>query len=230
MKGRILAMAAIAAIALAGCGGSGSGPAGGFPGAVTRDQEPNFSPDSLLLASQSSSDVWIPFAYAASIDADLLRIRAAYPVLATLHARPRSEPRTLLVTLKAGAPFADAWRAGTLTTGDAKFDALLTDYNAVSVRSLSGDTFVVTFAQWLNTTRLATAVKAASGQVSAAGENFTVGDGNQIYRSVSGGARGYAFVKGWGDCSAGCIFKHRWNVTVSADGALSMTESGSPLP
>lgn len=233
MRWRLLLVAAAAAVTLAGCGGSASVPpgSGGLPaGVVTRDEEPRFTADGLLLASLSATDAWIPLALATAIDADLVRIRSAYPILARIHARPRSEPKTLLVTLHPAAPFRDAWIAGTLTTGDTGLDALLTQFNATGVRHLTGDLFVITFAQWLNTNRLAGAVKAASTQIRGAGENLTVGDGDQILRSEVDGVRTYAFVQGWGDCPAGCIYRHRWNVSIAPDGTLSVTESGSPLP
>jgi hypothetical protein len=39
------------------------------------------------------------------------------------------------------------------------------------------------------------------------------------------------FEVGWGDCPAGCIDRHRWNYSVSSDGAVTLTsESGSPVP
>jgi hypothetical protein len=39
------------------------------------------------------------------------------------------------------------------------------------------------------------------------------------------------FEVGWGDCPAGCIDRHRWNYSVSRDGAVTLvSESGSPVP
>ena len=36
---------------------------------------------------------------------------------------------------------------------------------------------------------------------------------------------------GWGDCPAGCIYKHVWNYTVTSDGTATLgSETGDPLP
>ena len=36
---------------------------------------------------------------------------------------------------------------------------------------------------------------------------------------------------GWGDCPAGCIFRHVWNFSVTPDGDMTLnSETGDPLP
>jgi len=46
-------------------------------------------------------------------------------------------------------------------------------------------------------------------------------------------ATGYAIriTLGWGDCPAGCIYRHVWSYSVTPDGAVTLdSETGDPLP
>lgn len=48
---------------------------------------------------------------------------------------------------------------------------------------------------------------------------------------TSNGGYTIAITLGSGDCPAGCISKHTWTFTVTADGSITpMGESGDPLP
>lgn len=50
-------------------------------------------------------------------------------------------------------------------------------------------------------------------------------------RALDGGAYEITLTIGWGDCPAGCINRHVWVYTVTADGQVTLaSESGEPIP
>ncbi len=212
---------------LAGCSGGGS-PQAGNP--VTRDTEPTLSRDALILAAGISSTPWVDLATARQIDADLKEIRTATSTLATIGARGDAEPKSVIISMKADAPWRASWKAGSLNTGVAALDTALTDYRATSVKEIAdfgaSATFTITFDQWMNTKKLSAALKPLATPITASEANGYVGDGDDIEVLETG--RVYRFQKGWGDCPAGCTSKHFWTATKSGSG-WTLTESGTPL-
>ncbi len=48
---------------------------------------------------------------------------------------------------------------------------------------------------------------------------------------LADGAYSIVITLGYGDCPAGCISRHNWTFTVTADGSVTKVgESGDPLP
>jgi hypothetical protein len=203
-------------------------------GNVTRGTENSYSTDALILAARGSESARIPAADAAAVDADLATARAQAPSVKDIHARPLDDLKSLLIYVTPDAPFLNAWKQGTVKTGQATLDDLLTQYKATSVQYLSelnsALVFVVHFDDPLNTKALIAPLSAASTSIVGVHSNGIIGDGNQIMRTVEGGKRVYAFSVGWGDCPAGCYARHTWTVTIAADGGISVVESGNPLP
>jgi hypothetical protein len=49
--------------------------------------------------------------------------------------------------------------------------------------------------------------------------------------ALAGGGYTIELTVGWGDCQAGCIDRHIWTFTVSAEGTVKLTgETGDPVP
>lgn len=221
------------AVAMAGCRGSTSGVGeadvrmpelGEVPaGVLLREQQSRFSPEVMLLASRAADDIWIPLALLSEIEGELALIRKTYPVVAQVEL-PVLPADMLLVTLKPGVTFADAWNAGRLETGEPELDALLRHFNAVSVSRSSGTTFEVTFAQWLNLNRLSSVVQATSSSVKLAGHNFFFGDPAELRRLKAAGNRVYTFVRGC-ETPDGCTGRPTWIVRIAGDGSLTMHET-----
>jgi hypothetical protein len=202
---------------------------------VTRGTEGNYSTDALILSARNSASPRIPASDASAVDTDLAAARAQVSALKDVHARPLDDLKSLLVYVTPDAPFLDAWKQGTVKTGQAALDDLLAQYKATSVQSVGGldgaRVFVVRFDDPLNTKALIAPLSAASDSIVGVHSNALAGDGDQITRATSAGdKRVYAFSVGWGDCPAGCYARHTWTVTITAGGGVDVVESGNPLP
>jgi hypothetical protein len=58
-----------------------------------------------------------------------------------------------------------------------------------------------------------------------------VGDGPDIRASVHGEGWRLDYSVGFGDCPAGCIYRHTWSFAVSGDGVVTfLGRSGEPPP
>lgn len=239
MKRLFLVPLALAACLLPGCTGAPY-PADAPVAVVTRDQEPSLSADALILASRAAATPWIPLDLARTIDRDLATIRERFASVRAIHARDRFEPRALRVAVTDGAPWVGRWLSGQLVTGQGALDRILAQHQASGVQILHRapnrtTVFKVTFAPRLNLAALAPKVTGADRFVAWAEVNRLIGDGDDIeYRpreasAVGSTANRYAFSRGWGDCPAGCTFRHVYTVTLG-DGSLQIVESGPPLP
>ncbi len=234
MLNRSLRVIALALAAMAGCGGAtstGSGrervELGKIPeGVLMREQQPRFSPETLMLASRESAEIWIPLALLSEIEADLVAIRKTYPQLAAFEV-PIFMPDMLLVTLKPDAPFADAWKAGRLESGEAELDAALRHFNAVSVRRSYSTTVEVQFAQSLNLERLGPVIEATSPTIEMAYGDSNAIMGPELHRSKAADARTYTFIAGCG-VPDGCTDRHTWIVRFAPGGGPTMRETITP--
>ncbi|GAB4453817.1 MAG: hypothetical protein OHK0029_07370 [Armatimonadaceae bacterium] len=217
---------------LVGCG-SGSSSTANRSGNVTRGA--GYSEDAVILASREASGAWIPAEVAAQRDADLKQIRAKYPNLTEIHARPVAMLNDLLVKVDSDASWTDEWKQGDLALGETGVDPLLREYRATKVKYIF-DTqdgaywYTLTFDQPLNVQKLTEMFRQAGGDVRYAEPNHLAGDGDNIIFRAENGKRIYDFSKGWGDCPAGCIERRHWVVTIETDGTMTLEETGSELP
>lgn len=221
---------------LSGCGSSNGGTFidnDGFPigggSHITRANAASFSQDAIVLALRKASSPWISANDAQIFDADLRKIRSQVPAVNDVRARLEYDPRTLIVSVDASTPWRAAWNGGAVLTGDTAVDALLRQYNAVSVKPLvtgvGGETFyTITFDQPLNIVNLKDAIKAASTHFVTAETNGIVGGGDNIVFATVGDGKKYTFSRGSGDCPAGCINNHFWDVTIAKNGTVSVQE------
>lgn len=241
MKTRKILSAVVVGLSLtglslvAGCsGGSGGGSTTGVTNnVVTRGNENNYSLDALILAARESTNAWISADIAGRRDTDLATIRQQYTQLGDIRPRPGGNMRQMLVRLPTSAPWFEAWKSGTLTTGVPELDSLLTEFKATKVAKVVDlpdyTAFLLTFEHPLQIARLAERFKAASSVILNAEINGLVGDGDNIVFSTQGETRQYVFSKGWGDCPAGCTSRHFWTVRITGTN-LSLEESGPALP
>ncbi len=231
----VAALAALGTIVLAGCGGGGTSPAPGGSSVVTRSNEPSFSQDAIILALRAADSPFLSANAAAAFDADLKTIREKVPAIVDIRARVNSRPKELMVQVDSSTPWLATWKSGDLSTGDSAVDAVLKKYDAQSVALLAdysstsgGAAFIITFGQTLSIPLMKDEVKETSAHFVASEENQTIGDGDNIIAEPSD-TKKYTFSRGWGDCPAGCINRHSWEVTLAADGNVTVTESGTPL-
>ena len=66
--------------------------------------------------------------------------------------------------------------------------------------------------------------------IASAEPNRTIGDGSNILLEYKEPYWHLTFVKGWGDCPSGCIYKHRWEFDFDNNGKMTgFRETGDPL-
>jgi hypothetical protein len=216
-----------------GCGsGSGTVVSSTRANVITRATADSFSTDAKVLAARESQDGWISTDTARQIDTDLQRIRTFATAVDTIHARPDDDPYSLLVAVNKGVTWESAWSANRIETGVGAIDALSRSYRVTGVSTVSAfpeyTLYKLTFADPLSTKFVAIAYKKTDMGIRDAYSNYLSGSGDNITRQVSGG-RIYQISRGWGDCAAGCIFRHTWQFTIATDGTISVMESGAPL-
>lgn len=155
------------------------------------------------------------------------RARTVEPHLFRIHTRPPWSPDSLYIWAER-EEVSQAWRAGELLTGVAELDFLLTEYFVSEVEASADrpDDFVVYFAEPLNAARLLerfTAIEGIAGSVL-----WAYGDSNEIDVALQEDGWHVTFTLGWGDCPAGCIYHHRWEVVVADAGgeAVLLREGG----
>lgn len=208
-------------VALAGCGSGG-----GISDAITPLTESRYTDDAKVLAVRLAGDSpWISATLAGAFDADMSRIRSAYPAVKDIHTFPGFVLNELIFDVNLNAPWIDRWRNGTVMTGDRRIDALLQTYNAVSVRSLGpfsvGEGFLVTLGQSLNIPAILIPFRESSSQFTSVTENGlgTGGSPDDIFFDSASHPRRYAFFKGIGDVSG-----HTWEFTLQNDGTITLKE------
>jgi hypothetical protein len=85
------------------------------------------------------------------------------------------------------------------------------------------------FVPRLNPTYLVAQYEALPGIVSASSDGLG-GDWSKLTLSISGDARIYTFRLAWGDCLAGCIWEHFWEIRAQADSITLLAEWGDAIP
>lgn len=71
----------------------------------------------------------------------------------------------------------------------------------------------------------------ASGEFIIVSPNGAAGDAGSISYKKTNGVRVYTYRVGWGDCEAGCMYNHYWEVSVDINNNVSLIkEYGADLP
>lgn len=154
-KWGISATALCLVLFLFGCGGGGSR----GDSVITRASEAKLDPDATILAAREVGGYVVPLSTAEGLNAELQRVRSAFPETVNIHARPFYDPHELHFALDEAAPWLAVWKAGRLNTEVKAIDELLKTFGAQSVQYLSdeGDQvwFSVTFDTYLRAHRAA---------------------------------------------------------------------------
>jgi len=192
--------------------GNGQAPASLSTSVEFPDQE------AAVLALEISGELLPPQGLYSQIHADLAAIRLAYPDVNMVTHMPPWTPGELEVTLTPEAM--DQYKKGEYHG----LDELNAQYGLVEIDA-SGSYLLLRFTQPYHPMVLAVQYGEADG-VSRVGPIYTIGDGSHITVSLPH----YGFSFGWGDCPAGCIYRHYWDYTV-VDGSVTLVrEGGDPLP
>jgi len=155
----------------------------------------------------------------------------------SIQARPEFKHGELLVfpDIASSSEWIDAWRNGETNTGNTVIDDLIEKHGLTLESYKESDTTdygIATFTtdQLLNTIPVAMEFEALA-DISNAGPNGVVGDGSDIIATVRQTTVEYRYEYGWGDCPAGCSYRHYWVFRVDAEGDVSFEEEGGdPLP
>ena len=244
----VLSAGAVFLLGVSGCGGGGSDNDDPAPPTadsfISRATEGSFSDDAKILATREASGAFVPLDVARAFDADLSRIRSAYPGVTDVHARPAFVPKNLLLIVKSSAPFIDKWDNSAsaasgvtdtdLITGERALDALLLKYDAArttrAADAQGGRRYVLQFAAALNMAAVRDEFAASSANFISVDTNLLAGDGDNIVFRVDNGSKVYAFSQGFGDCPAGCINRYTRTYTIAPNGGISEQTTGTPPP
>ena len=181
--------------------------------------------DALILTIRLSEDIWIDSTLAGEIQYNLDLARKVTDEIQNIRAWA---PYTLYeLLLSSDAWWTAAWPES-LYTGYEPIDELLSTYNAVNV-SYSGDYFTLEFVQPLNMDSLASLFETVEGVANAC-PIILIGEGSDITAQPIPDGWSFVFELGWGDCLAGCIYHHYWEVHVIDGIAQLIREWGDPLP
>ena len=122
------------------------------------------------------------------------------------------------------------WLAGDSLTGIVGIDSLVLTYG-LSVQSIRqfGDHYLFVLSSRVPLNHIALSAKLEqTGEFKDVSADGAVGDGSDI-AFLESEIRIYEYSTGWGDCPAGCIFRHFWQVIVSGQEVYLLDEGGDPL-
>jgi len=148
-----------------------------------------------------------------------------------IHTFPNPPVNGLLVGIDSTYTWTQAWLAGNALTGNADVDYLVNTYNlTIGNVGIFGNWVALNAENSLNTIALGNAFETVYGVVHASPNSF-FGDGNDIEMSgYSSGEITLTYSFGWGDCQAGCIYRHYWEFTVDENCEVVFErEYGNPL-
>lgn len=148
-----------------------------------------------------------------------------------IHTWPAPELHEVIVTVDDTHAWTTKWRLRQSPTGNAAIDQLVSKYQ---LQVLSWQPTSPSGASVLLSTQLA--VNAAALGKSFVGipgvrggyPNIKGGAGNDIQGEEQDGQRILTFSRGWGDCMAGCLYRHYWRFRVGTNGDVAFLGSDGP--
>lgn len=150
-----------------------------------------------------------------------------------IHAFHRPQHRSIIIAVDSNKSWINNWRAGNRLTGNPKIDELVLGFELSLVDFYTGP--IIFFAvlespKPINIYALTRKFITVDG-VMFAEENMAMGDGNDIAALIEQNYLTIEFSKGWGDCPAGCIYRHYWLFNIKFDGSVSFVRSyGDVIP
>lgn len=151
-----------------------------------------------------------PEALIQRVDKDLKAIRKQHPDVAEVH-------------------HTNKWQPGKVVINDAKKEDLdkisTTSYGPSEAKAIFQDKiFLLTFTKPYNPEKISEILKSEFG-ISKAHPDGIIGGSSQITLTTEpSGKNTYVFMKGSGDCFAGCINKHFWTFTVDPNEKVELIE------
>ncbi|MCA2005244.1 MAG: hypothetical protein LDL01_05540 [Ignavibacterium sp.] len=150
-----------------------------------------------------------------------------YPV----HTRQDPSLTRLILVVDTNQQWTQAWRNGNRLTGNQQIDNLILTYDL----QLGNQWFFSNYHSLisprpLNLLALRNLFKKIDGVIDAAPDGL-IGDGNDIVFGYGRSNRLFTFKLGWGDCPAGCMHSHYWEIAVTVGEKVKfIKEYGDPLP
>jgi len=181
--------------------------------------------DAAVLALDVSSDLLPAPELVTRIENELAAVRADYPAMERISARPDYMPGQMIIRLTAAV--AEEFIAGNhiqLNDLNTLYELESYDYNQFG----SYHVFLFHFAHPYNANVLSNLYSVVVGVVYAE-PNYLMGDGPDILAYVGESASGYSFRAAWGDCEAGCISDHWWVFSVIGENVSFNDQFGSGI-
>ncbi|MBI5661957.1 MULTISPECIES: hypothetical protein [Ignavibacterium] len=148
-----------------------------------------------------------------------------------IHARENPSLTRLILVVDTTKEWTQAWRNGQRLTGNQEIDQLILTYDLqLGKRWFFSNYHTLVSPRPLNLLALKNLFKKIDGVLDATPDGL-IGDGNDIIFNYARSNRVYTFILGWGDCLAGCMNSHYWDVAVTPDEKVKfIKEYGDPLP
>lgn len=148
-----------------------------------------------------------------------------------IHAMQNPSLTRLIVLVDTTQQWTQAWRNGNRLTGNQQIDNLILTYDLqLGNRWFFSNYHTLISPRPLNLLALRNLFKKIDGVIDAAPDGL-IGDGNDIVFRYGRSNRIFTFKLGWGDCLAGCMHSHYWEVAVTVDEKVRLiNEYGDPLP
>ncbi|MBD3225824.1 MAG: hypothetical protein GF313_13940 [Caldithrix sp.] len=151
----------------------------------------------------------------------------------SIHTFPSPVMNILIIGIDSTAQWKENWQNGQRLTGNSGIDTLMTQYHLQINRFsdfIDYDLAILTSNQNWNLYALSKNFETVHG-VRYAHPEVYAGSGNDIRATVHKDHIRLQFIKGWGDCPAGCTQNHFWEYVVTGKGrVIFMKQYGSPLP
>jgi len=136
--------------------------------------------------------------------------------------------KQLIVFLDQDCPWADNWKAGNIGTPSRQLNDLIQTYQLEIDNFKNSNLFAPQVSTWgilksrvpLDTERLANMLNEVEG-IRSADPDGTGGGGDDIRAKLNDdGLHELTWSRGWGDCSAGCIYRTYWKFEIQEDGSI----------
>ena len=120
---------------------------------MTRQAEPSFDRDAIVLAARDAVGTRVPLSLVRSLDGELRAARVAQLPLQSAHAVLDYDPHKVRVTVLPDAPWRARWESGDWRTGVAEIDGVLDPLRPTGIATRSTIdgkiTFELTFETWI---------------------------------------------------------------------------------
>ncbi|OQY29970.1 MAG: hypothetical protein B6244_01545 [Candidatus Cloacimonetes bacterium 4572_55] len=190
--------------------------------------KPELQNDAQLLSLQISRSVTPDPVLTAKIKEMLITARSYTSEIRNVHVRNPWNPTQLILSMKGDTPRLKT--ENPKQTGYAELDELNKTYPVEKIQFMFKQNYTLHFVRPINMPILVESYKKLEG-VAFAEIDRAAGDGDNIVLKRDGEGWELTFIRGWGDCPAGCIHKHFWDFRFDKEGSITeFKERGDPVP